>query len=76
MTHTVATLEVSERTYREIATKLRAAGYDNVFMVSLSDARESMDMSGIALAIVPPPKRPFCTCGDGGHPDYCEVHAA
>lgn len=43
-THTVATLEVSESTYEEIAKKLREAGYGHVF---LDDG--VIDMTGIGL---------------------------
>lgn len=75
VTNTVATLDLTERTYREIEKKLRAAGYDHLFM-QCADGSAAIDMTGIAIAIAPPPARPYCTCGDGGHPDYCEVHAA
>ncbi|AIP33343.1 hypothetical protein DR64_794 [Paraburkholderia xenovorans LB400] len=72
MTYTVATLEVSERTFREIADKLLAAGYQHLFM---SDG--SIDMYGIALAAAPRPVGPVCTCLTNQlRPHYCEVHAA
>ncbi|WP_069267374.1 hypothetical protein [Paraburkholderia nodosa] len=45
MTHTVSTLEISERSFKEIADKLRAAGYGHLFM-----ADGSIDMYGIGLA--------------------------
>ncbi|WP_213308303.1 hypothetical protein [Paraburkholderia sacchari] len=48
MTYTCATLEVSERTYREIEAKLRAAGYDHVFTPD-----GMMDMTHIGLVIEP-----------------------
>jgi len=43
-THTVATLEVSKKSYDEIAKKLIAAGYDHVF---IGDG--ILDMTGIGL---------------------------
>lgn len=42
-THTFAVLEVSAAAYDEIASKLREAGYDHVFI------DEHIDMHGIAL---------------------------
>lgn len=42
-THTVATMELSEAAYKEIAEKLKAAGYDHVFQGDL------IDMTGIGL---------------------------
>jgi hypothetical protein len=42
-THTLATLEISAAAYDEIASKLRAAGYDHVFVDGL------VDMKGIGL---------------------------
>jgi hypothetical protein len=44
VTHTYVTLEVSAATYKEIADKLREAGYDHAF----GDEGE-IDMHGIAL---------------------------
>ncbi|RKE35237.1 hypothetical protein B0G76_1298 [Paraburkholderia sp. BL23I1N1] len=75
VTHTLATLELTECTYREIERKLRAAGYGHLF-VQCADGSAAIDMTGIAIAIAPHPARPYCTCGGGGHPSYCEVHAA
>ncbi|MFM0270153.1 hypothetical protein PQQ59_06180 [Paraburkholderia aspalathi] len=70
MTHTVATLEVTERTFQEIADKLRAAGYDHLFMVD-----GSIDMYGIAIVATPRPLGPVCTCLTNQlGPHYCEVH--
>jgi hypothetical protein len=43
-THTYTLLEVSEQTYNEIATKLRAANYDHAF-----NEHDEIDMHGIAL---------------------------
>jgi hypothetical protein len=72
MTRTVATLDVSERTFQEIANKLRAAGYQHLFM-----ADGSIDMYGIAITVAPPPVGPVCTCLTNQlGPHYCEVHAA
>jgi hypothetical protein len=45
MTHTYATMEVSEATFKEIEAKLRAAGYDHALM----DLGSTLDMHGIAL---------------------------
>lgn len=45
MTHTFATLSVSERTYREIEQKLRAADYHHVFQDG------AIDMHGIGLVL-------------------------
>ena len=47
-THTYALLEVSPQAFDEIATLLREAGYDHVF-VSHSDGDTVIDMHGIAL---------------------------
>lgn len=49
MTHTYALLEVSAVAYEEVATKLRAAGYDHAF-----NADGEIDMHGIALTCAPP----------------------
>ncbi|MGG2044056.1 hypothetical protein [Burkholderia gladioli] len=70
MTYTCATLEVSERTFREIEAKLRAAGYDHAF-----DEAGMIDMTHIGLVIEPTPTGPVCTCERTGQAD-CEVHAA
>lgn len=43
-THTYVTLEVTETTYREIAQKLREAGYHHAF-----NAEGEIDMHGLAL---------------------------
>jgi len=43
-THTVATLDVSAATYKEIAEKLNNAGYDDAF---IGDG--IIDMTGIGL---------------------------
>ncbi len=50
MTYTFAALEVSQATFDEIAGKLRATGYDHVFVDDL------IDMHGIALARGPEPQ--------------------
>jgi len=72
MTHTVATLAVSDRTFHEIADKLRAAGYGHLFMVD-----GSIDMYEIAIARAPRPAGPVNTCLTNQlGPHYCEVHAA
>lgn len=72
MTYTVATLEVSERTYREIEAKLRAAGYDHAFSPD-----GTIDMTHIGLERAPRPDGPVCTCLTNQlGPHYCEVHAA
>lgn len=73
MTHTVTTLEVTERTYQEIADKLRAAGYEYVFMHLSSGA--AIDMTGIAIAPAPAPIGPICTCAMPFGPHYCEIHS-
>ena len=53
-THTYAILEVSAATYEEITTKLREAGYKQVFHVEVRRAsgviHTVIDMHGIALA--------------------------
>ncbi|PRZ56624.1 hypothetical protein BX589_101274 [Paraburkholderia fungorum] len=72
MTRTVATLEVTERTFQEIADKLRAGGYEHLFMTD-----GTIDMYGIAIAAAPQPLGPVCTCLTNQlGPHYCEVHAA
>lgn len=43
-THTYAELEISKAAYDEIAGKLRAAGYDHVFMEG-----GAIDMHGLAV---------------------------
>lgn len=43
MTHTFATLEVTDSTYEEIEKKLKEAGYDHAFIEG------AIDMNGIAL---------------------------
>jgi hypothetical protein len=71
VTYTVATLEVSERVYNEIAEKLRAAGYDHAF-----DADGMIDMTHIGLVREAKPDGPVCTCLTNQlGPHYCEVHA-
>lgn len=54
-TRTYAELEISRAAYEEIAKKLRAAGYDHVFLPSSPqpDAHETIDMHGIALVCAP-----------------------
>lgn len=69
MMRTVATLEVTERTFQEIADKLRAGGYEHLFM-----ADGTIDMYGIGLARELPAAGPVCTCASRSGPDYCEVH--
>lgn len=51
MTHSVSILTISQAAYSEIAAKLRAAGYDHVFMSG------AIDLSGIAIA--PDPDQPL-----------------
>lgn len=70
MTHTVATLGVSQRVFDEIADKLRAGGYTHLFMTD-----GTIDMYGIALARELKAKAPFCTCGVAYPPHRCEVHS-
>jgi hypothetical protein len=62
MTHAVALLTISQAAFSEIAEKLRAAGYDHVFMPG-----GSIDLSGIALTPDPDQKFP---------PNIVEVCAA
>lgn len=50
-THTYAELDVSKAAFDEIATKLRNAGYDDVFL----DGGDTIDMHGIALVVSQPP---------------------
>jgi hypothetical protein len=50
-THTYAVLELSKAAHEEIATKLRAAGYDHSFMED-----GVIDMHGIAVALEKEPK--------------------
>jgi hypothetical protein len=72
MTRTIATLEVSAPAYEEIASKLRAAGYDQAFGTD-----GVIDMTGIGLETTwKPVGAPKCTCLSRTGPDYCEVHAA
>ncbi|OTP79440.1 hypothetical protein [Caballeronia sordidicola] len=72
MSHSIAMLEVSARTYAEIAEKLRAAGYGHVF-----GSNGVIDMTGIGIETAPPPAGPVCTCLTNQlGPHYCEVHAA
>lgn len=47
MTRTFATLVVSKQTFEEIASKLREAGYDHVFLPSHDTI--GIDMNGIVL---------------------------
>jgi hypothetical protein len=49
-TYTYVTLDLSPVAYNEIATKLRAAGYDQAFQDD-SDGRWIIDMHGIAVAL-------------------------
>jgi len=53
MTHTYAELEVSRATYDEIAQKLRAAGYQHVFINAgpPDAATPTIDMHGIGLIL-------------------------
>ncbi len=44
VTHTFATLEVSDRTFKEIKRKLKKAGYDHAFVDN-----NTIDMHGIGL---------------------------
>ena len=62
MTYTYALLPVSQRTYDEIAEKLRDAGYDQAFQedTSLTSLNgQVIDMHGIALSLAdePTPER-------------------
>ncbi len=74
MTYTYAILHVSEAVFKEVAEKLRAAGYDHAF----HDGGEVIDMHGIGLMRVAPapnpaPDWPFPAPkpvdSEGGHPD-------
>mgnify|MGYP001606129669 CR=1 FL=1 len=61
MTHTYAELMVSEKTYNEIASKLRVAGYDHAFIpgekvTEGSIGRDVIDMHGIGLIAQQAPK--------------------
>lgn len=47
-THTYAELDVTPRTYDEIAGKLQAAGYDHAFMDG-----DAIDMHGIGIVCEP-----------------------
>ena len=47
-THTFVILDLTPAAFAEISEKLRAAGYDHVFMES--DGRSVVDMNGIAVA--------------------------
>jgi hypothetical protein len=62
MTHAVTVLLISQAAFSEIAEKLRAAGYDHVFMPD-----NAIDLSGIALVPDPNQKLP---------PNIVEVCAA
>lgn len=68
MTYTIATLEVTPSAFEEIAAKLRAAGYDHLFMPD-----GSIDMYGIAIARVLKPAV-LCTCTMPFGPHQCEIH--
>lgn len=48
-THTYASLEVSENTYREIFIKLQMAGYSENILIDFSTGEEQIIMQGIAL---------------------------
>lgn len=48
MTHTLATLEVSQSTVKEISAKLCEAGYDHCLHID-SKGRISIDMTGLML---------------------------
>jgi hypothetical protein len=63
MTYTYAVLEVSADTFREIADKLRAAGYGHAF------DRDVIAMHGIALRAEPAlePIGDRCVCGEKPH---------
>lgn len=51
MTYTYAILDVSPACYKEIARKLRTAGYESSF--DKTDEGEVIDMHGIALRMEP-----------------------
>ncbi|WP_130358251.1 hypothetical protein [Pigmentiphaga kullae] len=57
MTHTLAILELSPIAYGEVADKLRAAGYDHVF---LEDGM--LDMSGLGVTCGVPLGDPSPEC--------------
>lgn len=54
-THTYALMGVSRATYREIAAKMREAGYGHAFHVEGS--RYAIDMHGIAIICAEPERR-------------------
>lgn len=56
-TYTIATLEVTIHTYKEIAAKLHAAGYDHAF-----GADGTIDMQGIGLMEEKKPNIEQCPC--------------
>ena len=55
-TRTYAVLQIGSRAYREIKSKLVAAGYEHTFQKD-EEHGEVIDMSGIALAALPVRKR-------------------
>lgn len=55
-THTLATLEVSEKTYRDIKRRLKKAGGQEDRFIELS-GRDALDMNGIGLVLKARPKR-------------------
>ena len=87
MPRTFATLEVSQRTYDEIARLLRAAGYGHAFVVG-SGEPPTIDMHGIGLVrkadLAPHPHWPFPSAQDeqaqdrvlGPHPIASAVEMA
>lgn len=60
VTHTFATLELSQRAYDEIAGKLRQAGYDHVFT---HDGAIDMAGIGVTRAEVPEPRNGHASHG-------------
>jgi hypothetical protein len=57
--HTFVTLDVSRRTFEEIAEKLKAAGYEHAFIVHQAHSRsmnvggDTIDMHGLAIVLNP-----------------------
>ena len=72
-THSIATLQVSEECYNEIAARLAATGYQSVFLKTVSGIM--IDMTGIALISEEQQANPIlpiveektnCQCGKPG----------
>lgn len=69
-THTFAILEVSREVYDEVAAKLNAVGYEHTIQGVGDEA--VIDMHGIALQAVGPPKEPpLLQCADCKNTESC-----